>query len=595
MGKILKQKKILIFIIAIITTMCISVDVVYGSFELDGNNFKWIVILAILYILIDKALESGNKRLFLCSALFGIITSICAITGYTAEKYLVDNVLISKKELLMLLCKLEACFISITSIACIIIRNLPNMIEKMKERKEYKYFTNNKKSILIVAIIFFIAYLPYLLYYYPGNVLIDSTVQIMQGMGDWEFTTHHPPIHTAIITLCVKFGHLLTGSYNFGAFIYTIMQTLVTCFLFSFTIYYMARKKVPVSVRICSVLFYALCPTISFLTITMYKDIPFALSMLILTICMTEIATNLENFMKHKIRIILTIIAVFLVAIFRNNGLYAIVLTLPILVVTIKKYKLKIGTIFLTGIVICMIVTGPIYNICNIGKGSAKEAFSVILQQFARITKYKGNELTEEEKAAIHKYLPVDDIAELYNPVFSDPVKHQFSDQAFEEDKITLIKTYLQLAVKYPMHTIASVICNSFGYYYPNTLGWGVYTGVNDECFTNNGVDYGIKEQPLVQLQLLDKVNEFVNSRNIPIISMFLSIGFLFWVLIFGMIYCIYTKKYNLLIIYVPILCMWLTILASPVFGEPRYVYSLFTCLPLLLGISLGLEEKKID
>ena len=158
-----------------------------------------------------------------------------------------------------------------------------------------------------------------------------------------------------------------------------------------------------------------------------------------------------------------------------------------------------------------------------------------------------------------------------------------------------LIKTYLQLAVKYPMHTIASVICNSFGYYYPNTLGWGVYTGVNDECFTNNGVDYGIKEQPLVQLQLLDKVNEFVNSRNIPIISMFLSIGFLFWVLIFGMIYCIYTKKYNLLIIYVPILCMWLTILASPVFGEPRYVYSLFTCLPLLLGISLGLEEKKID
>ena len=49
MEKILKHKKILIFIIAIITTMCISVDVVYGSFKLDGNNFKWIVILGILY------------------------------------------------------------------------------------------------------------------------------------------------------------------------------------------------------------------------------------------------------------------------------------------------------------------------------------------------------------------------------------------------------------------------------------------------------------------------------------------------------------------------------------------------------------------
>lgn len=593
MEKILKHKKILIFIIAIITTMCISVDVVYGSFKLDGNNFKWIVILGILYILIDKALESGNKRLFLCSTVFGIITSVCAITGYTAEKYLVDNSLISKKEMLMLLCKLEACFVCITSISCIIMRNLPNIMEKIKSKKEYKFFTNNKKSILIVALLFLVAYLPYLLYYYPGNVLIDSTVQIMQGMGDWEYTTHHPPIHTAIITLCVKFGHLLTGSYNFGAFIYTLLQTLITCFLFSFTIYYMARKKVPVIVRICSVLFYALCPTIPFLTITMYKDIPFALSMLILTICMTEIATNLENFMKHKIRIILTIIAVFLVAIFRNNGLYAIILTLPILMLTMKKYKLKIGAIFLTGIVICVLITGPVYNLFNIEKGSSKEAFSVILQQFARITKYKESQLTEEEKAAIYKYLPVDNIAELYNPVFSDPVKHQFSDQAFAEDKGTLIKTYLQLAVKYPMHTIASLVCNSFGYYYPNTLGWGVYTGVNEECFTNNGVDYGIKEQPLVQLPVLDKVNEFVNTRNVPIISMFLSIGFLFWVLVFGMIYCIYTKKYNFLIIYVPILCMWLTILASPVFGEPRYVYSLFTCLPLLIGISLSVNKKE--
>lgn len=593
MKKNLKYKKVLIFILAIITTICMSVDVVYGSFELNGNNFKWIVALATSYIVLNKALESGNKRLFICSSIFGLITSVCAITGYTAEKYLVDNLLVSKKEMLMLLCKLEVCYIYITSISIIIMRNLPSLIEKIENKKEYRLFTGNKKSIIFVAVVFFIAYLPYLLYYYPGNVLIDSTVQIMQGMGDWEFTTHHPPIHTAIITICVKLGYLLSGSYNFGAFIYTLLQTLITCFIFSFTIYYMARKKVPVPVRVISVLFYALCPTISFLTITMYKDVPFAIMMLVLTICMTEIATNTENFMKNRIRIILTIIAVFLVAIFRNNGLYAMILTLPIVVLMLKKYRLKIGAIFLTGIVICLVVTGPIYNLCGIGKGSSKEAFSVILQQFARITKYKGDQLTQEEKDAIYKYLPVDNIAELYNPVFSDPVKHQFSDEAFKEDKITLIKTYLQLGVKYPLHTIASLICNSFGYYYPNTLGWGVYTGVNDECFTNNGVDYGIKEQPLVQLPVLDKINEFVNSRNIPIISMFLSIGFLFWVMIFGMIYCIYTKKYNLLLIYIPILCMWITILASPVFGEPRYVYSLFTCLPLLLGISLKNDKQQ--
>lgn len=592
MEKLIKCKKILILILAIITTICVSVDVVYGSFELDGNNFKWIIILAIFYILINKSLEWGNKRLFIYSAIFGLITSICAITGYIAEKYLLDNLLISKKEIVMLLCKLEVCFVSITSITIIIMRIMPAFMQKIKNKKEYKFFTANKKSVLFVAIIFFISYLPYLLYYYPGNVLIDSTIQIMQGMGDLKFTSHHPPIHTAIITVCIELGHYFSGNYNFGVFIYTLLQTLTTCFLFSFSIYYMARKKVPVPIRICSVLFYVLCPTISFLTITMYKDIPFALAMLALTICLTEMATNLDNFMRHKIRIILTIITVFLVAIFRNNGLYVIILTLPIVMLMVKKYKIKIGAIFFSGIVICMIVTGPIYNLCKIEKGSAKEAFSIVIQQFARITKYKGEQLTQEEKDTIYKYIPIDNIAELYNPVFCDPVKSQCSDEAFKEDKLTLIKTYFQLAIKYPGHTIASLICNSFGYYYPNTLGWGIYTGVNNECFTNNGVDYGIEQQPIVQLTFLDEINEFVNTRNIPIISMFLSIGFLFWIMLFGMIYCIYTKKYELLIIYLPVLCMWITTLASPVFGEPRYVYSLFTCLPLLLAISFKSEEK---
>lgn len=593
MEKVAKYKNILILLLSIVTTICISINVINGSFELDGDNFKWIIIVAILCIIFNKSTENiKDKRLIICSAIFGIVISLCAIVGYTAEKYLVDNLLISKKEILMLMCKLEVCFTIITALTVIIIPQIPKWIEKIKNKKENKFFTANKKSFIIVAIIIFIAYLPYLLYYYPGNVLIDSTVQIMQGMGDWQLTNHHPAIHTGIITMCIKFGHLLTNDYNFGAFLYTLMQTIITCLIFSFTIYYMARKKVPKLVRILSLIFYALCPTISFLTITMYKDIPFALAMLALTICMVELATNSERFIKNKKRVVITIIFIFLVSIFRNNGLYAMILSLPIIVILIKKYRIKVATMFIVGITMCLVVTGPIYNLIGVEKGSSKEAFSVILQQFARITKYKNEELTQEEKDAIHKYLPVDNLAELYNPVFSDPVKHQFSDETFEKDKVTIIKTYIELAFKYPGHTIASLICNSFGYYYPNTLGWGVYTGVNEECFTDNGIDYGIKEQPLIQIKLLDKINEFVNTRNIPIISMFLSIGFLFWIFVFCIIYSIYRKKYKLLIMYIPVLCMWLTILASPVFGEPRYVYSLFTCLPLFLGISLKSENE---
>ena len=588
-----KFKKIFCFILSIVTTICISFDFIYNIGGFNGNDFRWVIILAVVNILISKALVLYEKRLYKCSIAFGFIIASCATIGRTAEKYFTENLAIGIKDVIVILGQFEAIFVCVSAVTIIVLSHLPKLMENIKNSKKWIFFTNNKKSIFFVAVLLFIAYLPYLLYYYPGNVLIDSTVQIMQGMGVMEFTTHHPPIHTAIITACVKLGHSITGSYNFGAFLYTLGQTLITCFLFSYTIYYMAKKKVPRCIRIISLLFYAFCPTISFLTITMYKDIPFALSLLALTICMTEMATNIEGFMKHKSRILLTIIAVFLVSIFRNNGLYAVILSIPIILIMVKKQKIKVGAIFVTGILICLFVTGPVYNMCKIKKGSSKEAFSVILQQYARVTKYKGDELSDEEKSNIHKYLPVDNLAELYDPVFADPVKHQFSDEAFKEDKATLFKTYIHFAIKYPGHTIASIVCNSFAYYYPNNLGWGVYKGVDEEYFLE-GTNYGFKEEPIVNITALDEVNKFVNTRNVPIVSMFVSIGFLFWMLVFGVVYCIYTRKYNLILAYIPLLCMWITILASPVFGEPRYVYGLFTCLPLLLGMSLK-DNRKLN
>ena len=51
-------------------------------------------------------------------------------------------------------------------------------------------------------------------------------------------------------------------------------------------------------------------------------------------------------------------------------------------------------------------------------------------------------------------------------------------------------------------------------------------------------------------------------------------------------------KKYKKIIIFLPVLFVWFTALASPVFCEPRYVYSMFTCLPLFIGIAVN--NKKI-
>ena len=67
------------------------------------------------------------------------------------------------------------------------------------------------------------------------------------------------------------------------------------------------------------------------------------------------------------------------------------------------------------------------------------------MQQFARLIKYENQNLTEEEKENIHKYLPIEDekIASEYQSLISDNVKFDFSEEAIQEDKSNIIKQHI--------------------------------------------------------------------------------------------------------------------------------------------------------
>ena len=55
--------------------------------------------------------------------------------------------------------------------------------------------------------------------------------------------------------------------------------------------------------------------------------------------------------------------------------------------------------------------------------------------------------------------------------------------------------------------------------------------------------------------------------------------------------YCIYTKKYNLIVALLPILWLWLTSVAGPVV-ELRYVYTMLLIMPLYIGIIMFSKQN---
>lgn len=589
-----KIRPIIIVLLSIFVTLSINMNMDYNTameYSFTGNSILCVIFFIFTYWALSKISQEKNRRLKICCTLLAILFASFEIVGQSIDTYLdLSGILYNRIALIKSIIKWFGYAILIYGV----ISNIYLLLDKRKFFKgNCKWFTNNKRTFFVVWLIIFAAWIPYFLNYFPGVITMDSMSQIMQSLDLKNLSNHHPILHTISIGICMNIGKLI-GNYNIGVAIYSLLQMLVTSAIFSFTIYYMAKRDVNIKIRILTLIFYALYPINGIYSITMWKDIPFAVAMLIFTIMVTEIAINREHFMKSKLKNALLIISMMLVILFRNNGLYVVILTIPFIFIFARKNCKKLIVISAIVLVFYGIWKGPIFAIFDIDEGSTREALSIPLQQFARMA--KNENLTDDERWRIYKYLPVDNIGELYYPTISDQVKNNFNDEAFAEDKIGFIKLWVKLCLKYPRTAIESFLCNSYGYWYPETVNWVASKDVYQSNLENEQA-LELKTTPIAKIDAVEKYSSILEKRDLPLNSMLYSIGFTFWVVATMFMYAVYKKKYSLILIYIPVFVLWATCLASPVYAEFRYIYSMFTCLPIFVGIHFRekIKEKTIN
>ena len=263
----------------------------------------------------------------------------------------------------------------------------------------------------------------------------------------------------------------------------------------------------------------------------------------------------------------------------RNNGLYVVLLTLPLILISLKKYLKKAIIMTITIIMSYFIIKSAIFNIFNVKNGSVGEMLSIPLQQIARVKKYHKEELVIELLTQIDNFFLCDNIEEKYNPILSDPVKAELNNEYFNENKSKFLKLWLKLLKKYSKDYIESFVSNSYGYYYPEAKHWVA----NRTVEANN---LGIVQTPLIKGKFVSRIDSYIEKRDIPLISMIFSVGMAFWIIIISLGYELLTRNYKMIIPYIIILILWLTIVASPVFCEYRYAYPMFTSIPLFIGLN---------
>ena len=179
-----------------------------------------------------------------------------------------------------------------------------------------------------------------------------------------------------------------------------------------------------------------------------------------------------------------------------------------------------------------------------------------------------------------------DEISTSYKNITSDPIKSLTNNDFLQENKGKFLKTYLDLLIKHPRIYVEAYMMETIGYWYPDVIYWAT-GGESTARFEEENV-YTDPITPEIYNTLID----YTTSRKLPLCNLFWSVGGAFFVLVVSsFVTFYYNKKY--ILCYIPLYGLWLSIMvATPVFCELRYVYGIFTCIPLLLLLPLIIINK---
>lgn len=445
------------------------------------------------------------------------------------------------------------------------------------------------RCFLKVFLVLIVVWLPVIVLSYPGNVCYDVIGQIEQGVGIISYSAHHPLLHTIIVGGLVELGFELTGSYDYGLFVYIIIQAMMLASALAGTIWWLNKKefikgKVSHPVLLLILGIYILSPMYSNMASTAIKDIPFVAAVIWYVILLAEILYNRDRLKKPGFVVIFIVVQV-LMSLLRNNGFYVLVLTGTILSVvwwkrTDKPYRLR-NVLYL--LIIPVILSKLVGGIMQVGldatEGKAAEMFSLPFQQTARYLQLYRDEIDVNEKIAIENVLgDIDAVAASYNPDLADPVKKFY----YDHDEVTgreLVQYFGAWAggfLKHPRVYIEAFFAHVYGWFDPEVSNAPRYEAEYN-LFSKRGLFAGADKVLVFVYRLADRITPLGLLQNVGAYTwaMFILCGYMM------------RKNKSALVIMVPLLVSLLICMVSPCFYlHPRYAYPYMFTIPFLYGMA---------
>lgn len=358
------------------------------------------------------------------------------------------------------------------------------------------------------ALVLALCWLPVLVGYAPALFMWDTNTQILQWFGlpnhisssvdlldsSVLLTQHHPPLHTALVGLCVQAGISLAGSENLGIFIYAVLQWIVDILAISWAFRIAQIVGTPRAPRFVALGFIALVPAYSNYSVLVTKDVLFtsalllfAIELVYLVFCAASFDGRIAFSRRHAVLLVAGALGT---ALLRSGMVVAVAggaLAATLLLWRMQRRLareglrpvsarslLRIPLIALALVIaVNLLLARVVYPALAITPSSKREALSIPMQQVARFMRDRPDAVQPEDLRAIDWVLDAPSLARLYDPSKSDPVKATYKEQASSDDLSAFWQTWARLFARDPGCFISATAANYYGYFYPaHAMSW---------------------------------------------------------------------------------------------------------------------------
>lgn len=472
---------------------------------------------------------------------------------------------------------------------------LPSFAGRLPQWEPGRDFLKKKKGFFILSLILLVVYGICYISYFPGTFAYDAPPQTYQAYGYDPLNTHHPVLHTLFWAVSLRVGARLSGGSEAGGLVvYSVCQLLVVLAVTMLTVYVVWRMTDNIYAVLAAYLYYLLTPMLHVMSIALTKDVLFSCFLILFGVSLLAA----EEKQDGKTLAAVGIFAL-LSCLFRNNMIYVVILML--LAAFMLRYSSKLRAVLVAVIMVYYLIMKVFFPLLGIEEGEKCESFPAVLQQLSGIYVKHSEQLGAGQKEEILCYLPD---AECFNRHFADPVKNNFNQELYEEDRGNFWNLWLSVFLEAPYECFCLLLDLNVDYWYPNAA-------VPDPYSQREYIETDTWEREIYWVDnagFLPGIHEYYEAAaehrswfmNLPLLRIFYSLAFPF----VSMMVCIYLmirrRSRKGLLFIIALVGLFLTFLLGPV-SNFRYIYGYYLAMPLYFSIAavgggtrkLGNEEKQ--